>query len=186
MSERVEKEFDLTDWIMSGRPVPLEVDGGHFSLRQPTPAEVDRLRFVQDKSNAWAYNDAARDGLDEAPISAGLEAARGVVLELLERQYKEAEAEGDSDAMRSLDAEISATNTNWPQNRAQELAREYSRRAVARWMVDSLLADEDGGTLTVKQRREFVNATLPDALGHDAVIEATGRLLQLINYRPNS
>lgn len=36
-------EFDVLEWLLSGKPVPLVIDGVEFALRQPKPLEVDKI-----------------------------------------------------------------------------------------------------------------------------------------------
>ena len=60
-------EFDVLEWLMTGKPVPFVIDGVEFALRQPTPLEVDRMQYQQTRAHDKAladYRDAP--SLEEA------------------------------------------------------------------------------------------------------------------------
>lgn len=170
-------EFDALHWILSGDPVPVEIDGAQFALRQPTPLEMDRLRFVQTKATDRALAEYRADGLADLPVSDELVEARRVYLAVLEAAYQQASENGDAEAARQAAQDMEDAERNWPRTLADERAREYSRRAVARWIVDTLLTGD---------REQFRKLTAPDPLEHNAVVQAVQRLLAIINHDPNS
>jgi len=170
-------EFDTLTYVVSGDPVPFEIDGLSFGLRQPTPVEMDRMRFAQTKAHDRAMADYRADGLDQEPISAGLVETKRLYMEALEQAYQAANASGDSAGVRQAAQDMEDAETNWPRNLAEERSRDYARRALGRWIIDNLFAGD---------RDELRRLTAPDPLAHGAVIEAVQRLLSIVNHDPNS
>lgn len=173
--ERIENEFDELEWLMSGRPVPFEVDGAHFALRQPAAIDIDRMRFVQTRANDWAMKEYRSDGMDQEPITEGMANGLQLLLQFYQGELNDAQGENDTDEARRIAREMDETEANWPQNLAEERARAHSRRVVARWIVNNLLEGD---------ARELRRLT-GDPLNHDDVIEATQKILRLVNFRPN-
>lgn len=169
-------DFDVLAWVLSGDPVLFSVDGVEFAFRQPTPHEMDKMRFAQTKAYDKALAEYRADGLGNEAVSDGLVETKRLYGEALEAAYQQANADQDNEAVRQAAQDMEDMERNWPRNLAEERARDFARRTLARWIVDNLL-DGDGGDL----RR----LTAPDPLAHDAVIEATQRLLAIVNHDPN-
>lgn len=168
-------DFDLLEWIVNAKPVAFTVDGSEFSLRQPTPIEMDRLRFSQTRAYDRAYADYCADGLDNAPVTAGLVETKRIYLDALEQAYQNAGDDGR--AARQAAEEMEAVERTWPKTLAEERARDHARRSTARWMLDNLL---DG------DRDELRRLGAPDPLNRQEVIDAIQRMLAIVNHDPNS
>ena len=170
-------EFDLLEWIVSGKPVPFEIGGSQFALRQPSPVEMDKMRFAQTKAYDRAFAEYRADGLDKEPVTAGLVETRRIYNEALEAAYQQANADGDGAAARKAAEDMDEIARSWPANLAEERARDFARRTLARWMLENLLQGD---------RDDFRQLTAPDPLNHDAVTAAVQRLLSIVNHDPNS
>ena len=169
-------EFDLLDCIVNAKPVVFAVDGAEFALRQPTPAEMDRLRFAQTRAYDQAYSAYVADGLGDAPITAGAEETLRLYLEALEADYQRANEQGDGAEARRAAEEMDTARQQWPQSLAEERARDHSRRVTARWMLDNLLTGD---------RDELRRLGAPDSLKREEVIAAVQRMFSIINHDPN-
>jgi hypothetical protein len=168
-------DAEIVEWVMSAKPVPFEIDGHEFSLRQMKPAERDRLNYVEKKTRDKVMADYRADGLDKLPVSDELTEGIRIYNEALEYAYQQASASGDVEATKqaALDMEQPLA---WPTDLAHERANEEVNRASARWMVDNLL-DGDRGA--------FDRLTAPDPLNHDAVLEALATLRKRSTHDPN-
>jgi len=170
-------DFDLLGWIINAKPVEFDLDGASFSLRQPSPVEMDRLRFAQTRAYDRAYADYKADGLDNEPVTAGMDETRRLYLEALEADYQRANADSDGEAARRAAEEMEAVRGTWPKTLAEERARDHARRVTARWMLDNLLQGD---------RDELRRLCAPDPLERREVIAAVQRMLSIINHDPNS
>lgn len=170
-------EFDALEYVISGDPVPFEIDGNQFALLQPSPLQTDRMRFAQTKAHDRAMAEYRAEGLDKEPVSDGLVETRRIYNEALEAAYQQANADNDGMAARKAAEDMEEVERSWPRNLAEERARDYARRAIARWIIDNLLQGD---------RDDLRRLTAPDPLAHNAVVEAVQRLLSVINHDPNS
>jgi hypothetical protein len=170
-------EFEVLEWIVSGKPVPFEIDGMEFALRQPTPVEMDRMRLAQTRAHDKVMAEYRADGMDKEPVTAGLLETQRIYREALEAAYQQANADNDGEAARKAAEDMEDVDRLWPKNLAEERARDHARRTLARWMVDNLLNGS---------RDDLRRLTAPDPLAHDAVVTATQQMLQIINHDPNS
>ena len=170
-------EFEVLEWLMSGKPVSLAIDGVEFGLRQPTPLEVDRMQYQQTRAYDRALADYRADGLDNAPITAGLTETIRIYNEMQDAAYRQAQADGDTDEAIRIAREQENTTRQWPQTLAEERARDYARRVTARWCVDNLLEGD---------KAAWRELTAPDPLERREVAQAVQRLLMLANHDPNS
>lgn len=168
-------DAEIIEWVMSARPVPFEIDGHEFALRQMKPAERDRLNYVEKKTRDKVMADYRADGLDKLPISDELVEGMRIYNEALEQAYQEASKSGDAEATRQAALEMEKPLA-WPTSLAQERANEEVNRAAERWMVDNLL---DG------DKAEFARLTAPDPINHYKVAEAVATLRRLTNHDPN-
>ena len=169
--------FAVLEWVLSGDPVPFEIDGVGFAFRQPSPLEMDRMRFAQTKAHDKALAEYRAEGMADEPISDALVETKRLYREALEVAYQQANANEDGAAARQAAQDMEDIDTSWPRNLADERARDYARRTLARWIVDNLLTGD---------RDELRKLTAPDPLADDAVIQATQRLLAIVNHDPNS
>jgi hypothetical protein len=170
-------DFDLLDWIVNAKPVAFEVDGVGFVLRQPSPVEMDRLRFAKTLAYDRAIAEYKADGLDEEPVTDGLTETRRLYLDALEADYQRANADNDGEAARRAAEEMEAVRGTWPKSLAEERARDHARRVTARWMLDNLLQGD---------RDELRRLGAPDPLNRQEVIAAVQHMLSIINHDPNS
>ena len=170
-------EFDTLEWLLNGKPVPLTIDGCEFALRQPKPLEVDRLQFQQTRAYDRALADYRADNLDKEPVSAALAETMRVYNDMQEAAFKTANETGDSDAAYAIAADMDRSRGQWPKSLAEERARDYARRTVARFIVDTLLEGD---------KAAWRELTAPDPLERSEVTAAVQRLLSLINHDPNS
>lgn len=170
-------EFSVLEWLISGKPVPFEIDGVQFALRQPKPIEVDKLQFLQARAFDRAMADYRADGLADEPVTASMAETIRIYTDLQERAYQDAQTAGDSETAIRIARDLEAAARQWPANLAQERARDYSRRVVSRFVVDTLLEGD---------RDAWRELTMPDPLERSEVAAAVGKLLALINHDPNS
>lgn len=170
-------EFDVLEWLLSGKPVPLVIDGVEFALRQPKPLEVDRMQYQQTRAYDKALADYKADGLADEPITPGLAETIRIYNELQEQAYQQAQVNGDTETATRIAREQETIARQWPGSLAQERARDYARRTVARFIVDNLL---DG------DKAAWRELTAPDPLERSEVTDAVGKLLSLVNHDPNS
>ncbi len=168
-------DFDVLTHIVSGDPVPFDIDGVPFALRQPSPLEMDRARLAQQRAADRALADYRAEGLADEPVSDALVETKRLYNEALEAAYQQANADGDTAAMRQVAEDME--RAEWPRNLAEERSRDYARRAIGRWIVDNLLTGD---------KSEFKRLTAPDPLNRAEVAGAISRLLQIINHDPNS
>lgn len=161
---------------MSGAPVEFEIDGERFALRQMTPAERDRLSYLETKEHDRVLAEYRKDGLGELPMSDDMQEARRAYEAMLEMTYAQAIEAGDMEAAKQAAYDIEDTAI-WPRSLAHERANTFVSRFDGRWFVDNLL---DG------DRAKFNELTRPDPLLHDAVIDAVAKLRKLSQYVPNS
>lgn len=169
-------EFIVLEWLISGKPVPFEIDGVQFALRQPKPIEVDKLQFLQARAFDRAMADYRADGLADEPVTASMTETIRVYTDMQEHAYQDAQAAGDSETAIRIARDLEAAARQWPANLAQERARDYSRRVVSRLVVDTLLEGD---------RDAWRKLTMPDPLERSEVAAAVGKLLALINHDPN-
>ena len=170
-------EFDVLEWLLSGKPVPLVIDGVEFALRQPTPLEVDRMQYQQTRAHDKALADYRADGLADAPVTAGLAETIRIYNEMQDIAYRQAQEAGDTEAATSIAREQERAAGQWPTTLADERARDHARRTTARWCIDNLL---DG------DKTAWRELTAPDPLERREVAQALQRLLMLVNHDPNS
>lgn len=162
---------------MSGKPVPLMIDGVEFGLRQPTPLEVDRMQYQQTRAYDRALADYRADGLGSEPVTDGLAETIRMYNEMQDTVYQQAQAAGDTEDAIRIAREQEQMARQWPKTLAEERARDHARKTTARWCVDNLL---DGNKTIWKQ------LTAPDPLERREVAQAVQRLLSLVNHDPNS
>lgn len=167
-------EFDVLEMVLSGAPVPVVIGEQSWSLRQPKPLEVDKMRRAQQLAHDTVMAQYRAEGLDKQPISDGLAETIRLYGAAADAAYVAAMKEGDQDAARA--ALEDKSSINWPGSLAEERARDDARRATARWIVDNLL---DG------DREAWRLATAPDPLNHSDVVVAVTRMLALVNHDPN-
>lgn len=167
-------DFDVLAYIVSGDPVPFDLDGVPFALRQPSPLEMDRARLAQQRAADRALADYRADGLADEPVSDALVETKRLYNEALEAAYQQASADGDTAAMRQAAEDME--RAEWPRNLAEERSRDYARRAIGRWIIDNLLTGD---------KNEFRRLTAPDPLNRAEVAGAISRLLAIINHDPN-
>lgn len=170
-------EFDVLEWLVSGKPVPLEIDGVTFALRQPTPLEVDRMQYQQTRAHDKALADYRADGLDTEPVTEALAETIRVYDEMQNAAYRAAQEAGDDEAAIRIAREQEQVARQWPRTLADERARDYARRTTARWCVDHLLEGD---------KPVWRELTAPDPLERREVAQAVQRLLMLVNHDPNS
>ena len=170
-------DFDTLEWLLSGKPVPFSIDGVEFALRQPKPIEVDRLQLQQTRAYDRALADYRADGLDKEPISDGLAETIRIYNETLEQTFQDALTSGDNEAAKRAASDMETAQRQWPKSLAEERARDYARRAVARFITDTLL---DG------DKTAWRELTAPDPLERTEVARAVAQLLRLVNHDPNS
>lgn len=167
-------EFDVLDMVLSGAPVPVTIGEQTWTLRQPKPLEVDKMRRAQQLAHDVVMVQYRAEGLDKQPISDALAATIRIYEDAADAAYEAAMKKGDQDTARAaLEDKESIT---WPATLAEERARDDARRATARWIVDNLL---DG------DREAWRLATAPDPLNHSAVVAAVTKMLALVNHDPN-
>jgi len=171
------EEFDVLEWLLSGKPVPLVIDGVEFTLRQPTPLEVDRMQYQQTRAHDKALADYRADGLDNEPVTDGLSETIRIYNEMQDMAYRQAQEAGDTDAATRIAREQEQTARQWPTTLADERARDFGRRTTARWCVDNLLEGD---------KTAWRELTTPDPLERREVAQAVQRLLMLVNHDPNS
>ena len=171
------EEFDVLEWLMSGKPVPLVIEGVEFGLRQPTPLEVDRMQYQQTRAYDRALADYRADGLGNAPVTDGMAETIRIYNEMQDAAYRQAQADGDTEATIRIAREQEQMARQWPRTLAEERARDHARKTTARWCVDNLL---DGDKAIWRE------LTAPDPLERREVMQAVQRLLALANHDPNS
>lgn len=169
-------EWDVIEKVRDGSPVEFEIDGHAFALRQMTPAERDRLNYIETKTRDKVLADYRADGLDKQPVSDEMQAIIDVYLSTLEYAYQEALAADDHEAAIQAARDMDEVPQRWPKNLAQERANAAVRRTVGRWAVENLL---DG------DRATFQRLTAPEPLSHDAVMVALARWQELATFDPN-
>lgn len=170
-------EFQVMEKVSDGSPIEFEIDGEQFALRQMTPAERDRLNYVETRTRDNVLADYRADGLDKQPISDELQALIDVYTATLERTYQDAIAANNQQEAIDAARELEEIPLRWPRDLAHERANAAVKRADGRWAIDNLL---DG------DREAFRRLTAPEPLSHDAVIEALGKWQQLATFDPNS
>lgn len=162
--------------VMSGAPVEFEIDGEKFALRQMTPAERDRLSYLETKEHDRVLAEYRAAGLGEQPMSDDMQNTRLAYEAMLEQTYKQALAADDMDTAKQAAYDMEDTSI-WPQSLAHQRANTFVMRLDGRWFVDNLLEGD---------RVAFATLTKPDPLLHDAVIEAVAKLRKISQYIPNS
>lgn len=170
-------EFDVLEMVRSGAPVEFEIEGELFALRQMTPAERDKLNYVETRLRDKVLADYRADGLDKQPVSDELQGLINLYTASLERTYNDAIEAGDQQAAIEAARDMEAIPLRWPKTLAHERANAAVKRADGRWAIDNLL---DG------DKEAFRRLTAPEPLSHDAVIEALGKWQQLATFDPNS
>lgn len=169
-------EFDTLEWLLSGKPVPLVIDGCEFALRQPKPIEVDRLQQVEQRARDAVMRDYRADGLDQEPVSEGQAFMQRAYAESLEELFVTATEAGDTETARQAAEDMERIPRQWPKSLAEERARDYSRKVAYRWIVDTMLEGD---------RTAWRELTAPDPLERVEVIEAVQKIAALINHDPN-
>ena len=169
-------DFDVLTWIVSGDPVPFEIDGVSFALRQPTPLEMDRARLAQQRAADRALADYRADGLDKQPISDELQSMIDMYMAALEQAYKAALEADDQAAAIAVARDMEQAPLNWPTSLAQERVNAAVKRADGRWALDNLLEGD---------KAKFRELTAPEPLSHDAVKDALEQWRELSTFDPN-
>ncbi len=169
--------LDIIERVRSGEPVEFVIGDHRFALRQLSPAERDRLYYIETRARDKALADYRADGLDKQPVSDAMQEMQALYLAALEQAYQAALAEGDDETAIQAARDIEEAPARWPTTLAQERANEWVQRTMARWVVDNLLTGD---------RAAFVQATMPDPLTHTAVIDALAEWQRLAMFDPNS
>lgn len=163
--------------VRSGAPVRFEIDGHEFALRQMTPAERDKLNYVELRLRDRIMADYRADGLDKQPISDDMQTMIDLYMAALEQAYKAALEADDQAAAIAAARDMEQAPLNWPTSLAQERANSAVKRADGRWAIDNLLEGD---------KAKFRELTAPEPLSHDAVNEALARWMELTTFDPNS
>ena len=169
-------EFDVVSIVMSGAPIEFEIEGEKFGLRQMTPAERDRLSYLETKEHDRVLAEYRADGLGDLPMSDDMQDARRAYEAMLEQTYTKAIEAGDMEAAKQTAYDLEDTSM-WPRSLAHERANTFVTRLDGRWFVDNLLTGD---------KAKFAELTRPDPLLHDAVIDAVAKLRRVSQYVPNS
>ena len=147
------EQVQTIDYIISGEPLPLELFGRAFTLRQPSPNEYDMVRAIE----AAAYHselERLRDaGLDVFAVSDDMAMFRRLQIEATKAQI---EREDDPDELRELEDRLSNIERPDTRNRAEELASNHGRRVRDRWIFEHCLLDGDGRPLRLEDRAEIM------------------------------
>ena len=170
-------EQSILEQVRSGAPVEFEIDGHKFAIRQMTPAERDRLNYVEVKLRDRIMADYRAEGLDKQPVSDELQEMIDLYTASLEQAYQAALEANDQDAAIAAARSLEEAPAQWPKTLAHERANSAVKRADRRWALDHLL---DG------DREQFRRLTAPEPLSHDDVNEALTRWLELTTFDPNS
>lgn len=168
--------FDVEAMVMSGAPVEFEIDGQKFALRQMTPAERDRLSYLETKEHDRVLAEYRAAGMGEQPMSDDMQDARRAYEAMLEQTYQQAFKAGDDETAKQAARDLE-DDSLWPRSLAHERANTFVQRLDGRWFVDNLLEGD---------RAAFVLLTKPDPLVHGPVIEAVAKLRTISQYVPNS
>lgn len=169
-------QFDVESMVMSGAPVEFEIEGEKFALRQMTPAERDRLSYLETKEHDRVLAEYRAAGLGDLPMSDDMQDARRAYEAMLEQTYQAALKAGDDETAKQAAYDMEDTSV-WPRSLAHERANTFVTRLDGRWFVDNLLTGD---------RARFNELTKPDPLLHDAVIDAVAKLRRVSQYIPNS
>lgn len=168
--------FDVEAMVMSGAPVVFEIGGHEFALRQMTPAERDRLSYLETKEHDRVLAEYRAAGLGEQPMSDDMQDARRAYEAMLEQTYQAALASGDDDTAIQAARDLE-DGSMWPRSLAHERANTFVQRLDGRWFVDNLLEGD---------KAAFAMLTKPDPLVHGPVIDAVAKLRTISQYVPNS
>lgn len=171
--------LDELEMIMSGAPVPFELNGFSYALRQPTPLEVDRLRFVERTARAWAQSQPMIRELQDQPASPLKMALFDAKIAALREALG-----GDSDEAVEAAEEIEVLQAIRPRNQAEERIQEYVRDSRNTWIVENLLVSLDGVPLTEAQRRQFRLDARPSAAQRPGARDAAQMIMRLLTYTP--
>ena len=162
--------------VRSGAPVRFEIDGHEFALRQMTPAERDKLNYVELRLRDRIMADYRADGLDKQPISDDMQTMIDLYMAALEQAYKAALEADDQAAAIAAARDMEQAPLNWPTSLAQERANSAVKRADGRWAIDNLLEGD---------KAKFRELTAPEPLSHAVVNEALARWMELTTFDPN-
>ena len=154
-----------------------EVEKSHkFGLRQMTPAERDRLSYLETKEHDRVLAEYRKDGLGELPMSDDMQEARRAYNAMLEMTYAQAIEAGDMEAAKQAAIDMEDTSI-WPRSLAHERASDAVDVFEWRWVVENLLEGD---------RDKFVKLTIPDPRIYPNVVTAMKRWRQVTQYVPNS
>ncbi len=169
-------KLDIQGMVRSGAPVKFEIDGHEFALRQMTPAERDKLNYVELRLRDRIMADYRADGLDKQPISDDMQTMIDLYMAALEQAYKAALEADDQAAAIAVARDMEQAPLNWPTSLAQERANSAVKRADGRWAIDNLLEGD---------KAKFRELTAPEPLSHDAVKDALEQWRELATFDPN-
>ena len=180
----------ILEQVRSGAPVEFKIeelvidpDNGdktivhHFAIRQMTPAERDRLNYVEVKLRDKIMTDYRAEGLHMQPVSDELQEMIDLYTAAQEQAYQAALKANNQDAAIAAARNLDEAPDQWPKSLAHERALTAVKRADRRWALENLLEGD---------RETFKRLTNPEPLSHDIVNEALTRWLELTTFDPNS
>lgn len=157
--------------VVDAHPLSFEVGGKAWHLRQPTPAEVTRLRLRYDVAKHQAWQDVEREHLSQADVASLVENAG--LLGYLRAKH---EAEEDAAKRRELADRIDELRAKDSTATYDNIANAFALAERDRQAIELLLETEG-----VEERGEF----LASAGAIEAARPAVWRALSLAGTVPN-
>lgn len=177
VAEAIQLEQDL-DTIENAYPIPFEIGGRTYAIRQATPAEFDMIRLQEDLGYHRALSLPEMDDLRHLPVSDETLAKRGLLLRALRAAH---DVEEDPDERRSLAERIELYEMPDGRSRAEELAEKFGYRERDRWIVERMTVHKDGTPLDDDERAEVMAETA----FFNAATPACRKMLSLAMQVPN-
>jgi hypothetical protein len=178
-----DEEITLTE-ILGAEPVPFEVDGVRFYIRQPYAEEYDDAGALYDKAYAKAMSDPDVKALKVEPCS-DAERQMYVALAALD-EAASGELPEDSEERKAKLAEAGRLRkTAETRTAAEELAHDRALTVKERWLCLHLLCDANGNPVFDATSKQDLERWRRYSLKvKESARPAIRRALRLVNEAP--
>lgn len=178
VAEETLVDLDDLELVESGAPLPFEVGGSKFALRQPEPHEYELIRLWEEIGKNIALLEPDMDKMATLPVSKETQRARQERLDHLRQQIV---ATQDGNKRRELDQQIRRLEKPDTRTRDEEMAESFSYRYRDIQMIKRFLVQPDGSPVD----KQEVDRLLRVSVFVDIARIACYRIIKIMLALPN-
>lgn len=131
--------------VVSGEPIPFEVGGRTFYIRQPRTDEIDESSFVQDVVRATALQREEVEYFKTFPCSEDCRQSFEEEIKILDLLFRRLDPKSETTRRQAISQRIVALQTRLSKyTRADEFADGYAALCRDRYLAFVLLCDSEG------------------------------------------